>query len=161
MQQTEGFGALHGGHRVFPDGHLAGVDEAVLLEGAHQVAAEVFQADIAVALLAGRQLHAVEADAVAGLEHPRQFGHQVIEMLEELRVGAAVAHVARAVAVGVQAGERRREDRVVHTALGQAGDHLHAIAVEQGIVGAVDLMDALHAASLLSHAGAFTRRAAV
>jgi hypothetical protein len=39
----------------------------------------------------------------------QQFGNQVSEVLEELLVTLAVPHVARAVAVGIEACERRRK----------------------------------------------------
>src|SRR5690606_3911315 len=65
-------------------------------------------------------------------------------------------HIARAVRVGVKAGERRRKDGVVHAALRQPCDYLDTIPVVCGEPVANGRINALHQAasfSETSHAG--------
>ena len=68
--------------------------------------AKILQPDEPVALLTGREQHAVKRDIAPRLHHARQFIYEVAEVLEKFLVAAAVAHVSRAIAVGVEAGER-------------------------------------------------------
>ena len=127
MQQPERLRALHGGDGVLPDAHLGVVDEADPLERADDVAPEVADSDDAVPLLRHWQVHAMDACAAPWHEHAVKLGDEVLEVMPELVIRLAVAHVARAVAVGVQARERRREDREAHALVRYLGHALDAV----------------------------------
>jgi hypothetical protein len=97
MQQPERLCALHSRHWVFPDTHFTGIYESVFLERANQVASEVLQPNIPVALFTGRQQHAMKAYVMSWLYNAQQLPQKKIEVLEKLLVIANVAHIARAV----------------------------------------------------------------
>ena len=134
-------------------------DETLRLECANQITPKILEADETITFLAGRKQHAMEAHVVAWLHHSQQFINQIAEVLEELFIAAAVSHVPRAVAVCVEAGKRRREDRVTNRVIGDTLQNLHTIAVVQGIVFANDLFNAVHAASFARKAGTTICRA--
>ena len=140
VQQSESLGPLHCRYRVFPDHDFAVEDEPALLKRLDQIGSEVLQPDVSVTLLAGREQHAMETDVMAGLHDAPQLLHEVVELLEEFIVVAYVSHVARGVAVRVEAGERRAEDRVIDRRIRQSAHHFHAVAVEQGVVVADGLI---------------------
>jgi hypothetical protein len=85
-------------------------------ELADDVAAEILEADEAVALLHRRHVHAVDGDDPAWLRHTEQLVDHDPEVLPELAVGAAISEIALRRAVDVQRQIRRREHRQVRAA---------------------------------------------
>jgi hypothetical protein len=147
VQQTKRFCALHLSDRIFPDDRLGMKDEPLRLECPNQVPAKVFQADEPIALFAGREQHAVERHVSTGPHDPLQFCNEECEVLEKLFIGAAVAHIARAVAVGVEARKRRRENAVVDRLVWKAAQNVDAISVIEDKALACRLINAVHDAS--------------
>ncbi|AEI70891.1 hypothetical protein [EBPR podovirus 1] len=145
MEQTKRFGPLHLRDRIFPDDCLGMKDEPLRLECPNQVPAKVFQADEPIALFAGREQHAVERHVSTGPHDALQFCNEKREVLEKLFIASAVAHIARAVAVGVEARKRRRENAVVDRLVWKAAQNVDAISVIEDKALSCRLINAVHA----------------
>lgn len=65
-------------------------------------------------------------------------------MSEEFLIRAAVSHIPWTVAVGIERGKRRGEDRVIDGLIRQALDDFHTVTVKQREVVANGLIDAVH-----------------
>src|SRR3990167_3869226 len=107
------------------------VDEAARLEASDRLAAKIAEPDHAVHDLARWKQHAMERHVTARLHHAAKLVDEVAEVLEELRVRLAIAHVARAVRVRVKRRERRREDRIADGLGRNALQHFDTIALVQ------------------------------
>ena len=82
VQKSERLSALHGGHRVLPDCHLAMEVEPNVNERSYEIATEVTQPDESVARLTGWDQHAMERQQPTGLRDAVQLLREKREVLE-------------------------------------------------------------------------------
>src|SRR6185436_10030880 len=144
VQQPDGLGPLHRRDRVLPDHDLAMEPEPNVLKHADQVAAEVGQANEAIAHLRRRDEHAVRRDEPTRLDHAVELSRHELELFEELTMRRDIDHVARCCGVNVKTGEWRREHAVVHALVGKSAQHVHAVSVVQRVVVSDCLVQYLH-----------------
>ena len=134
VQQADGLRALHGGHRVLPNGDLAMVNPPAFREEPDKFATEIANANEAVTRLCGGQVHAVERNKPARLRYAEKFSYNEAEVFNELVRGVAVAKVAHGIGIGVKACKRRAENAEAHGIVLHFLDKFAGVPQVRGVV---------------------------
>ena len=150
VKQSLRLGFLHLQYRVCPDYYFAVVLKSRLFKVPNDVASEIIPSACAVAGLVPCKLLAVYRANAAVHQYPVQLRDKIVELLEELVLVLAIAHIPQIVRIDVQVCKRRAENFKVNALVRHLPCHLYTVSV----VKRVALIHYfLHYTASLIHAG--------
>jgi hypothetical protein len=99
MGEPKGLGSYGLNKRVLPNHNFRMLIESGPTKGPYDLISEILDADVAVFRNRGQHVHAVDRNKPAGHGNPEKFTGKKAEILIELPITLAVAHIPNAIRI--------------------------------------------------------------